>query len=238
MNLDIVLWTGGILFSLVIFAVKVGCGLGYGRSGPKEVVTVLTVYIVLFTVTAMFAGKLIGMAAPVLNRGPYVHVLMSIGLIAWGFYTLRGAGGMAEAGKEVGMQARLPSLLLIVPCPVCMTAIAFSTWSALTVVKLPPLLVGAGLGVVFSVLALTFLALARFGKSDHPQASLGLAMIAVGLYFIASLFVPAKIEAARAVYESFSAAGPPGIRTDPAGIGLLFFIAVLIGYFSKQKERK
>ena len=238
MDLDIVLWTGGAIFSLGMFAVKVGFGLGYGRSGTKAVIAVLTAYVVLFTVTAMVAGKLIGIISPILNRGPYLHILMSIGLIAWGFYTLRDAGRMAEAGKEAGEQALLPSLLLIVPCPVCLTAIAFSTWSALNVFKLLPLLVGIGLGLAFAVLALVFLALARFGKSENPEASLGLAMIAVGLYFIASLVIPAKIEAARAVYASFSGTGSPGNHVDAAGVLFLFFIAILIGYFSKQKECK
>lgn len=238
MDLDIALWTGGILFSLGIFAVKVGFGLGYGRSGPKAVIVVLTAYVVLFTVTAMIAGKLIGIISPILNRGPYLHILMSIGLISWGFYTLRGAGCMAEAGKEAGEQARLPSLLLIIPCPVCLTAIAFSTWSALNVVKLPPLLVGIGLGLAFAILALVFLALARFGKSENPEASLGLAMIAIGLYFFASLLVPAKIEAARTVYASFSGEGPPVNHANTAGILLLFFVAILIGYFSKQRKCK
>jgi predicted transporter len=240
MNLDIVLWTGGALFSLGMFAVKVGFGLGYGRSGKKIVIAVLTVYAVLFAVTAMVAEKLIGIISPLLNRGPYLHILMSIGLIAWGFYTLRDAGRMAEAGegKEAGMQALPSSLLLIVPCPVCLTAIAFSTWSALNVFKLSPLLVGTGLGIAFVVLVLVFLALARFGKSEHPQASLGLAMIAVGLYFVASLVIPAKIEAARAVYDSFSGIGSSGNHADAAGVLLLFFIAILIGYFSKQREGK
>jgi len=238
MNLDIVLWTGGALFSLGMFAVKVGCGLGYGRSGKKTVIAVLTVYAVLFAVTAMVAEKLIGIISPILNHGPYLHILMSIGLIAWGFYTLRGAGRMAEAGKGTGMQALPPSLLLIIPCPVCLTAIAFSTWSALNVFKLSPLLVGAGLGLAFAALALVFLTLARFGKSEHPQASLGLAMIAVGLYFVASLVIPAKIEAARAVYASFSGIGSSGNHSDAAGVLFLFFIAILIGYLSKQREGK
>jgi len=237
MDLDIALWTGGTLFSLAIFAVKVGFGLGYGRSGTKIVGIVLAAYVVLFTIMAMLAGKLIGIITPILSHGPYLHILMSIGLIAWGFYTLRSAGGMAETGKVAGEQALLPSLLLIIPCPVCLTAMAFSTWSALNVIKLPPHLVGFGLGAAFAVLTLLFLFLARSsGKPEQPASALGLVMIAIGLYFVASLVIPAKIEAAKTVYASFVGKDPPVDYANTAGVLCLLIIAMIIGYFGKRRE--
>ncbi len=36
MDLNLLLWVGGTLFSLGIFAVKTGTGLGYGQVSPQR----------------------------------------------------------------------------------------------------------------------------------------------------------------------------------------------------------
>lgn len=238
MDLNVILWIGGTLFTLGIFAVKVGFGLGYGRIGIKGVSLALTGYVVLFIMIALLSEKLMGMLAPLLSKGPYLHILMAAGLIAWGIYAVRGSHGLPQTCQTTAEGVLRPSLLLIFPCPVCLTAMTFSTWTALSVVKLPAALVGAGMGLSFAVLAIVFLAIARLGKSESPEASLGLAMIAVGLYFFASLLLPAKIEAAKGMYGSFVDKSGMVDHTNTIGVLLFLFIAMLIGYFRKQKEYK
>jgi len=238
MDLNSILWIGGMLFSLGIFAVKVGFGLGYGRIGTKGVSVTLAGYVVLFIIIALLSEKLIGMIAPILSKGPYLHLLMSAGLIAWGLYAIRGSHVIHQTGQKTADAMLQPSLLLIIPCPVCIAAMTFSTWTALGVIKLPAALVGIGMGFSFAALTLLFLALARFGKSESPEASLGLAMIAIGLYFGASLLLPAKIEEAKGVYVSFIDKSGMMDNTNTIGVLLVLLIAMFIGYLRKQKEYK
>ncbi len=239
MDLNIILWVLGTLFSLGIFAVKVGFGLGYGRFGTKGIVLTLTGYVLLFVAIALLAGRLMEMAMPILKKGPYIHLLMAAGMIVWGVYMLRG-GHHAAPGTpaSIGDGAFKSSLLLIIPCPVCLSAMSFSTWTALGALAMPPALVGLGLGAAFAVLSLFFLLLARFGKSTHPDASLGLAMVVIGLYFIGSLFLPAKIEEGRAMYASFTGTGGSADASNMAGVLLILFAALAMGYIIRLKGHK
>ena len=238
MDLNVMLWIGGVLFSLGIFAVKVGFGLGYGRIGIKGVSVTLAGYVVLFMIIALLSGKLMNMIAPILSTGPYLHILMSAGLIAWGLYAVMGSRTMHQPGQKTAEAALRPSLLLIIPCPVCVAAMTFSTWTALGAIKLPAALVGIGMGLSFAVLTILFLALARSGKSEYPEASLGLTMIAIGLYFVAALLLPAKIEEAKGVYASFVDKGGMVDHTNTIGVLIVLLIAMFIGYLTKQKEYK
>ena len=240
MGLSIILWIGGTLFSLGVFAVKVGFGLGYGRIGTKGVCITLAGYGALFVLMAPLSGKLMDLVTPLLGRGPYIHLAMASGMMAWGLYSLvrpHVAGSTREV-QPCACTSRRSSLLLIVPCPVCLAAMVFSTWTALNVIRLPAILVGVGLGTCFAALVLLFLFLARSGRSENPDAALGLAMIAIGLYFFASLQIPAKIEEARGVYASFIDRGAALVHADTIGVFLLLIVALLAGYFIRQKEFK
>lgn len=230
MNLNILLWIGGMLFSLGIFALKVGLGLAYGKVGLKGMVAALVGYLALFMVIALAAERLLRWLEPLLRQGVLLHSLLATSLIAWGMYIIS-----RRTGDHHGAAARL---LLIVPCPVCLTAICFSTWAALNAIRLPAVLVGLGLGLAFSVLAAAVWLAARLRPGQHSEAPLGLAMIVIGLYFIASLFLPARIKEAQEMYGSFimenalteSSAGMGGLAVLP---GLL-----LIGFIAGKRRRR
>ena len=78
MELNIILWTGGMLFTLSIFAVKVGFGLGLGGMRWKGIFLILVSYLVLFIFVAMFSEQLMRLLEPVLRKGPYLHALMGL----------------------------------------------------------------------------------------------------------------------------------------------------------------
>ncbi|MBI4778294.1 transporter, partial [Candidatus Desantisbacteria bacterium] len=132
--------------------------------------------------------------------------------------------------------------------PVCFTAMTFSTWAALNVIKLPSPVVGLGLGCVFVLLSLLFLTLSRLRKSANPRISLGLCMITIGCYFLATLILPAKIEEAKEIYKSFIVAESSRLventKRDASstidlnnniGVLALLFSSILIGFFGKQR---
>jgi predicted transporter len=232
MDLNIVLWIGGVLFSLGIFAVKVGFGLGFGRMRWKGVFLTLSLYIVLFVLIATLSEQLIKTLEPILKKGPYLHALMATGMIVWGVLLLR--KHKREASQPFNLSTS--SLLLLIPCPVCLTAMAFSTWAALSVIKFPASLVGLGLGIVFVLLTLAVVGLTRFKQTSNPEISLGLGMIAIGLYFISSLFLPRKIEEAKAVYQSFIKEGMGIDAGNMAGVIIILILAGLVGYLTNLKK--
>lgn len=247
MDLNIILWIGGMLFSLGIFAVKVGFGLGFGGIKRKGIFLTLFMYVVLFVVIAILSEQLMKILEPVLRKGPYLHALMAIGMIAWGIYLLRRQ--TTEHRTEIELKFKiqnskinspelstLNSFLLLIPCPVCLTAMTFSTWAALSVIKLPAYIVGLGLGIVFVGLSLLFFGITRLKSSMSPRISLGLSMMGIGIYFIASLVLPAKIEEARGVYQSFITEKVNIDITNSIGVFAILFVAFAIGYFANKKN--
>lgn len=239
MDLNIILWIGGTIFSLGIFAVKVGFGLGFSRIKWKGVLLTLSLYLLLSVAIAVFSGQLIRLLEPVLKKGPYLHALMAIGMMAWGIYLLRSQKSEKEiqgSRFKVRDSKSINSLLLLVPCPVCLTAMTFSTWAALSVIKLPSLIVGIGLGVIFALLTLAIVGLTRIKQTSSPEISLGLGMIAIGFYFMASLYLPAKIEEAKEVYKSFLTEGSNIALNNSIGVFALLFVALVIGYLTNKKR--
>lgn len=254
MDLNIILWMGGMLFSLSIFAVKVGFGLGFSRIKWKGIFLTLSMYLVLFVFIAVLSERLIQLVEPVLRKGPYLHGLMASGMIAWGIILLRGQNtehriqtnskfknnNLKTINSEL---STLNSLLLLIPCPVCLTAMTFSTWSALNIVKFPAAMVGLGLGIVFVLLSLAVYFSLKFLTLNSSlitqRIGLGLSMIGIGLYFIASLYLPAKIEEAKVVYYSFFTEKINTTLNEIIGVSIILFTAMLIGFLlNKRTEVK
>ncbi len=241
MNLNILLWICGMFFSLGIFAVKVGLGLGYGRIKKRWVCIALGGYVALFVGIALLSKTLIGIVDPLLRKGPYLHILIAAGMIAWGFHTIRRVGrtnGNDTQAECCGAPA-VYSLPLILPCPVCICAITVSMWSALTVVRLHAALIGLGVGISFAAMTLAVMTIARFRRYEHPGIALGLTMITVGLYFVGSLFLPAKIEEAKGMYASLSTENNEVSSYHGMAIWAILLVVMLIGFFAgKRREVK
>lgn len=234
MDISIVLWSLGTLFTLGVFALKVGLGLGWGGIRWRGATLTLSVYLLLFALLAILSEKVMTILEPLLRKGPYLHVAMALGLIAWGIHLIR-TSGPASSSEERPYHA----LPLLVPCPVCLAAMAFSTWTARGVVQVPDLVVGLGLGAVFIVFSSAVFLLSRISARRSPSArqevGLGLAMAGIGVYFLASLFLPAKIEEAKGVYRSFTAEGGGLPANDMIGVLLLLLAAMGIGFFANHR---
>jgi predicted transporter len=237
MDLNIMLWIGGMIFSLGIFALKVGLGLGYGRVGAKGIALTLGCYTALFMVIAVAAGRLMRLLEPLLTKGAYMHNLLAAGMIIWGVVVIiRGARHAEHPAGECREGLGGARLLLIIPCPVCLTAMTFSIWAALNAVKLPPLLTGLCLGSTFALMALLVALLARARSGASSETSLGMAMIVVGLYFVASLFLPAKIEAAKGMYASFITENRTATGNDGTGVLIFMLLLVLAGFIAGKSS--
>jgi predicted transporter len=235
MNLNIILWIGGMLFSLGIFALKVGLGLGYGRVGRRGIALTLGGYMGLFMLIAVAAEWLMRILQPILAKGPWLHTLLATGMIAWGMVVIFGKRHEHQAADCCERPPRA-HLLMLVPCPVCLTAMTFSIWAALNAITLPPLVTGLCLGSAFALMALVVALIARPRSAGTSETSLGMAMIVVGLYFIASLFLPAKIEATRGMYSSFISENRIAQSTDATGVMIFILLLALAGYLAGRSE--
>lgn len=239
MDLNIMLWVGGMFFSLGIFAIKVGLGLGYGSFSRKLTVVVLGGYTALFMMIAVAAERLMKLAGPLLQKGPYTHTFLAVGLIVWGMIVIFKSTGLKEGNAPKAVESfSTASLLMIVPCPICLSAMIFSTWAALNAVSQPPLLLGLCLGVIFSVMALLVTITARLRTGGMPQTSLGMAMIVVGLYFVLSLFLPAKIEAARGMYASFVTENQAPVSSNTGAVLVFMLVLLSAGFFIRKKREE
>jgi predicted transporter len=253
MDLNLVLWMGGMLFSLSIFVIKVGFGLGWGQLRWKGIFLTLVLYLGIFVLTAMLSASLIKNLGAVVRQGPYLHAFMALGMMAWGIYVIRKLPGQSPAcrvqsnpqehkakAKDSARLMHHSTLFLLLPCPVCLTAITFSTWAALQVIKLPASVVGLGLGIIFIILSLLVFLFVRIFtlRSAHlnKRIALGLSMIGIGLYFLTSLIIPAHIEAAKAIYQSFVTEGSNIALSDHLGVFLLLLGAILVGFFTTKNR--
>ena len=113
----------------------------------------------------------------------------------------------------------------------------FSTWAALNVIKLPAYLVGIGLGIVFCFLSLSFYFILKFiGRRTSPRIGISFGMLSIGLYFLAALVIPAKIEEAKGIYKSFLTETGNIDLNNSIGVFALLFSAMLIGFFGNRKK--
>jgi hypothetical protein len=61
-------------------------------------------------------------------------------------------------------------------------------------------------------------------------------MIGIGLYFLTSLIIPAHIEAAKTIYQSFATEGSNIALGDHIGVFLLLLVALVIGFFTNKRR--
>ncbi|MDD2708410.1 MAG: DUF2162 domain-containing protein [Verrucomicrobiae bacterium] len=241
MELDVLFWIGGMIFSLGIFAVKTGLGFGFGGVTWRSMAMILPLYLILFVLLALASQTVLSRLTPVLQKGPWLHLSMAAGLIGWGVYLIWRDGGCRHCGKRKETSSK-SFLLLAIPCPVCLAAMAFSTAMALNAIPWHPAWVGVVVGGVFALLVLPTYFSVKFFARELPPAErelrLGLAMIFVGLYFIASLFLPGYIEQAKLAYGSFAGEVSHAPRQDMWGVLGLLAACLFAGFFIPQFDQK
>jgi len=108
------------------------------------------------------------------------------------------------------------------------------------VIKLPAWVVGLGLGATFIILSLLiYLGLKLFTLRStrlNQRIGLGLSMLAIGLYFLSSLFLPAHIEAAKSIYQSFATEGGNLVLVEHIGVFFLLLAALLVGFLMNKRR--
>lgn len=234
----------GILFSMGIFAVKSGVGLNYLVRRAKRPGTILGVlcgwsgaYLIVFGLVFYilryidFLGN-IEMIQNLISSGMLVHVAMAAFMAAYGLMLLKKRD---HAGKSASGW-----LLLVFPCPVCLTVILFTL--AFLLAYFP----ATGWGAVLATYAgfvgvalLTLVLMKTIFAKEHfsPEAVLGSAMLLIAVYFIVSIVIMPQFGDIEKIYRLAAYQGRhTEISLDHAGwLGLTIAAFFTMGFTSTRR---
>jgi|GEM_PF-6254014 predicted transporter len=232
-ELNILLWIIGMTFSLGIFSIKVGLGLGFSRVGIREVALVYGGYLLIFLLFSLLADKVVSLLDPIIKRGPYIHAFVAVGFISWAIYILKTINSSISKKRKL----RTSLLLLVMPCPVCVTAIAYSTWAAVWITKASPVYTGLILTLIFLSISTIFLFVSKLTK-DTTGVGLSISLFIIGSYFLLSLVIPSIIQEAKGVYNSFVRTQRDiNISKDTLGVFFIAISTICAGYIIGIRRR-
>lgn len=186
----------GVFFSMGIFAVKSGAGLNYilmrSRNRKRNTGVLflwsagyLIIFLTVFSVLKRFDFlRHVDSVQRFIQSGMLIHVLMAVFMAVYALMLLR---QKTHDGKSASGW-----LLLVIPCPVCLTVILFTL--AFLLAYFPDMgwetVVAAWAG--FTVLAFVTIFLMKTvfaGCRSTPEALLGAAMLLISGYFLLSIMI-------------------------------------------------
>lgn len=226
----------GLAFSVGIFALKSGAGLGYlcqKETGIRRRIAAFFGFVLgyglLFGLTWLLIVNFDFLAhldtiMGLFKNGMTLHIALAILLMVWGGSLLK---------KENATHTSHGWLLLSVPCPVCFSVILFSG-SFLHGLR-------PGEPYLFVLLALGFIGLAlltAFGlvlmRKQGNEQDLGLMMLLGGLYFMLTLVVVPQFGNVARIYRLSLTSGesfPHDVGFLLVGTGMLFMLGVVYSFW-------
>lgn len=177
----------GILIGILIFGIKSGIGCGFSNVTTKGILTIGGSYFIL----ALFFGSIadhisLESLGGLSSMGIGIHLLVSLLLIVTGIYTQK----KWNSGKDVSKHT---FLVLSLPCPVCLGALAVSCILLASALEISGLKIGLLVGSAFfiAIVGSSFL----FRKLGKTPDTLGGIMMMLGIYYMLGLmFIPAYMQ--------------------------------------------
>ena len=213
----------GILIAIFTFGIKTGVGCGFSNVGPRKIIAIAGSYFLLSVLVGSIVGNFsMESFEKISGLGLGVHVLLSLLLIGTGIYTQK----KWHRGRDVSGHT---FLVLSMPCPVCLAALAFCCMLLAASLDISGLKIGLLVGTVFfvSVLASSFL----FKKMGKTPETLGSAMLLLGIYYLlGALLIPAYMKTKQLNLVPLDG-GDGGI------VPLLIFGTVILGGFFLERVR-
>lgn len=231
------LWITGVLAAFSIFGIKVGLGLAsqiYSAMLPmKKKAFVLTVAILIYF-TLFISIYFIIVNFNLLNYlnefmkmvrfGMLFHLIIAVGLLVWGGKLL--LDDRLCINKNSSYRA---SFMLIMPCPICATAILLNLTFAYSLSNLSPLLTTLILFVIFAIFIIsTVVFIFPFRhKVGSNNNFLGISMSFVALYFLLTIIIAPIYPTIKDTFALASSNSPIN-KVDHFRLYILFGIATLL----------
>ena len=186
----------GLTFTIGIFALKSGVGLHYFLIQKRNMRTKLlflflygVVYLLLFLLSSFILQRIniiryFEVVQGFLKSGMFIHILIAAGLMIWGIILLKRGDRQGEGS--------FGWLALIIPCPVCITVIFFSTAFLLSCFPLSGCIAVLELYLGFmSIVIITVVGMTLWGvaSDSDPESALGAAMLIIAVYFFLSVII-------------------------------------------------
>lgn len=236
-------WAAGIAFTIFIFAGKAGLVAGTTSIKVLKILGLALIYGAL----AFLMGVILKVFNPLnyfeffqkfMSYGVILHLFLSIGLLAWGVYTIK-----SYVNRKLDRMSKTGYLLMF-PCPVCMSAMLLSCSIFVATTGIDPLKAGALMALLFMVvIAGVALLTRRLMRADKERGVpgpvlLGFVMMLAGLYFAVSVIVVPVYSQSKVFFSTASNIVPPSLSLKEAVVILtvsaLFFG---LGFFKNRKEQ-
>lgn len=213
----------GVLIGILIFAFKVSLGCGLASLNRREVLSVAAGYLII----SLFMGMAIELLPEnaldaTLNAGMAMHLAVALMLVALGIMTAK------KWNSHQHDISRKTFWILSMPCPACLAASFISCSFLAGLVDIDPWKIGALVGIIFFFCIAVFST--ALGLIKGTPASLGNAMIFIGIFYILSiLLIPAYLNSQKISFLSIS---PPLADTGISYLVILSLVA--LGFLGRR----